>query len=228
MFTPHKPVTLAGAGLSREAADRIGAARQHLKAFRATPVDGDRNAEEPTLERLIHAGESVETESFESVVDLPEGVRTKPVFVKAKRMRIEDSPLARLERGGHLGDPHVKGLNAIRAAAGAMYRLHWYEAGMAGAIPAMDPSKPFVGNLTPAGLTRVEGKEGHYSKFVAAANCLPHEFRRVVDAVVLQERGLLDIGAEVCYSKSEKIITAIVLHTLRHGLQRLARHFRIV
>ena len=185
---------------------------------------GDRASTGPTLERLVQAGGAFAVEMATEIVEVSKGDKFEGQAVQRPRMRMADSPLARLASRGQLGG-QTPGLNLVRAAAGNRYCECWYTAGLAGRIGAMDPTRPFVGAGPPSGMLEADSAMDAWRKFRAATESLDAEHRRVVDAVCLDERSPEDVGREITGRSSRKVAVAVAMHVLRHGLTMLARHF---
>ena len=205
-------------------ADPASLAKAALARFRRA---GDKASETTTPERLLRAGGMARVERFSRAVEVQRRGRMETRTVEARRIRIEDSPFARLRARNLLAsgaDAEVR--NALLAAAADRYRQHWHYAGL-GPLHAIDPSRERVSG-TMVGLLRTERQLAHFQAYGAAVRVLGEDARRIVEAVVLHDREPVDVGRELSGYRQEKQATAVALYVLRAGLRELAVHFGLM
>lgn len=216
--------------VARETAHRgaaespIDLAKAALQRFRRA---GEIAAEGTTPERLLRAAGTAKVEAFSRTIEVERDGRIEHDTFEGHRIRIEDSPLARL-RARHLlatgADSATR--SALLAAAADRYRLHWHSAGLA-PLRAADPSRERVSGGG-AGLLCGERQIAHFQAYGAAVKALSADTRRVVEAIVLMEHEPVDVGREMSGYKQDKQATAVALYLLRAGLAELAVHFGLI
>ncbi len=209
-------------------AARTASAKETAQAaLRRLRLLGETSPEVTTPERLLQAAGRARVEAFSRPVEVERDGRAETETAEAYRIRIDDGPIARLRARNLLAvGPDAAVRNALLAAAAARYRQHWYLAGLY-ALNAIDFMRERVSGGT-AGLLRTERQVTHFKAYGAAVASLSTDARRVVDAVVLRDRELVDIGREFSGYKQEKQATAVALYVLRSGLQALAKHFGLM
>ena len=208
---------------SLEPKARESEARKMLAKFKTS---GYREPEGPNVARLLRAGESARVETFSEVVEVSRGDEFEAVAADFVRMRLDDGPLARLRDRNQL-DRADKFRNLALAEAGDKYRQTFFRAGL-DPLGAIDPSKEVSAAYSPNGLWRCESQIEALQKFRAARDSIPEDFREPLDALVLHDRDLADIGREVGAYKDAKMAGAVALFILRRGLTALARHYRML
>ena len=183
--------------------------------------------ETATPERLLRAGGMARIETFDCDAERPRGNRPAGHAKTAQRIRIEDSPLTRLQSRGLLATgSDAKSRNTIMGATGERYYATWYAAGLQ-PLRSPDLGQQRVSGAQ-GGLLRTERQVANFHAFGRAAASLSADVRRVVDAVVLHEREPADIGHEMSGYRQEKQATAVGLYLLRAGLADLALHYGLV
>lgn len=140
--------------------------------------------------------------------------------------RITDSPLAWLAARGFLNrlDGH---LNRLLFEAGEEYRRHWYLSGLS-PIAAVDPTRPGSTSGPADRLPASERQAWHRRAYRDGELSLGPYFSVVVNAVVLEERGLEDIGRQVSGYADPKANRIVALDRLVEGLRRLGIEYGFV
>lgn len=163
--------------------------------------------DDATPERLLKAGDGH---------DLAEGVKIR---------RVADAPLDRLLRRGELA-PDDEETNRKLFEAAETYRLDWYMAGLSG-VGALDPSRPSGdGTGEPSWSMPCNETAAHHRwRFRKARDALDAFLRVAVDGIVLEERGLDDVGRAISGRADRKQAVAVALDRLREGLRKLAKHY---
>jgi hypothetical protein len=177
----------------------------------------------PTAERLNKAGEDYSIEDSISVEEIiGKDGRPTPETIERKRIRLNDSPLARLASRGLLA-PSDKSMNMALRAAGEKYAEHWHNG--TPTLGAMDPSKPFISDSRVPAHWQNEWQLGEWQLWLQASLVVYPVHRATVDAVVLHDRSPSDIARHVTrYTKVDSGV-AVVIERLTCGLAELAMHF---
>ncbi|MCW2275063.1 hypothetical protein GJ654_10055 [Rhodoblastus acidophilus] len=199
------------------------AARKMLKAFHRS---GYRAPEGPSVERLLHAGETAHVERFSEVVEVARGDTFEAVAVDFVRLRIDDGPLARLRDRGQL-DRDDKARNWALGLAGEKYRHMYFRSGL-DPLHSLDPTREVATDYAPGALWRSESQLDALQRFWAARDAIPEDFRSAVAAIVLEDREIVDVGREIGAYRDAKMAGAVALFILRRGLSALARHYRMI
>lgn len=175
----------------------------HLKKIE---MQGDRGIGTPTPERALRANGSMRQGAD-------------------KVLRLEDAPLDRLAARNQL-HPRDARLNRIYKEAGEEYYRDYMLSGMS-QLKAMDPSRIQVdGNAgSRDGLPATASAEFHRKRFFAAQRYIGPEFSPIVDAVVLREEALTEVGKRVRAAWSNGASSAVALDRLTLGLSRAAVHY---
>lgn len=196
----------------------IQEAKARLKVFSRS---GSVHLQGPTPERAAKAGADIRIERTSRAISLV--LHGKPVVEKltTARMRVTEGAFDRAAGRGQLHpDPER---NRILAAAGRKYRSQWTQAGLE-PIQGQDPGK--IRSTSPsAGLLGTEAKCEAFKEYCAASDALGRRDRVVIDAVVLRDRPLVEIGRQIAMQNDAKLCTGIAMHKLRSGLTDLAVHF---
>lgn len=179
----------------------------HLKKIE---TQGDRGIGTPTPERALRANGSMRQGAD-------------------KVMRLEDAPLDRLAARGQL-HPRDPRLNRIYKEAGEEYYRDYMLSGMS-QLKAMDPSRIVIdgGAIgSSGGLPATLAAEFHRKRFFAAQRYIGTEFSPIVDAVVLREEPLIDVGRRISGHASNNSATAVAMDRLSLGLSRAAVHYGLM
>lgn len=139
---------------------------------------------------------------------------------EARRRRMVDSPIETMLRRGVLG---ANGETLFAAAR--RYYSDWYASGLSGP-GAIDYSKPFVEGQGPASAIPITERAAiHRDHFRRARDVLGPRLAKIVDAVVLEERGLKELGeAGFASGRREKRIM-LIKEQLVSGLRTLWTHY---
>lgn len=142
--------------------------------------------------------------------------------------RVQEGPLAWLASRRFL-DRRNPERNQALADAGEEYRRHWYLSGLS-PIAAMDPTRPPVrGESMPPGfMPATERQAYHRQQYRRGEEALGMFFSVVVNAVVLEERSLEDVGKQVSRYSNAKLCRAIALDRLIEGLRLLAEEYGFI
>lgn len=187
---------------------------------------GGADVEVPTPERLLKAGDAVSIETYSRSAEVHRNGRVA-ADTAARRLRIDDGPLARLRARGLLANgADAAQRNAILGDAGERYRRHWYHAGLE-PLRTLDIARERVSGGQ-GGLLRTERQMVHFQSFGRAVAAIPKDMRHVVDAIVLHDRDPVEIGREISGYRQDKQATAVSLYVLRSGLAALAVHFGLM
>lgn len=179
------------------------------------------NVAVPTPQRVLHAKGAARVEKIYHSVEVTRDGKPEVEAVATSRVRMSDGAFDRaISRGQLHPDPRR---NMILAAAGRRYRAIWTQAGLE-PLQGMDPSKIRTTRES-AGLLGTERKCEAFKEYIAASDAIERRARVVVDAIVLHDRAMLDVGRQVALQNDAKLCTAIAMHKLRSGLTDLAVHF---
>lgn len=194
-----------------EAEGPVAAAIRHAaRQVRKVTGEGDRGMDGPTPERAARANGHLR-------------VGDDRVF------RVEDSELMKLCSRGSL-DPKDRERNRLLGAAGALYFNDCYLSGM---IPsgALDPSRIRVdggGIGASHGIPASARAEYHRSRFRRAAKAMGARYEAVVNAVVLGDRPVIEVGLAVSCYRNEKLAGAVATDRLREGLRLVAVEYALI
>ena len=103
-------------------------------------------------------------------------------------------------------------------AAGQKYRLHWYQAGLCGALESVDLNRVVLRNY--AGMTRTESQAFHSQRFREAAHALGNVESRVLELVVCRDVALDRVGYALGWNNRHQAYAAAV-ERMKNGLDAL-------
>ncbi len=204
-----------------------GGAKDAKALLRRFAREGYRAPQAPSPERIMRARGTARIERFSEVVEVARGDKFEPAAVDFVRMRVDDGPLSRLRDRNQL-DKTDRLANLALARAGEMYRDSFFRAGL-DPLRALDPTQEIAGGRGgPVGLWRSEAQAQALRKFRAARDAIPEDFRAALEAIVLADRELVDIGRQIGAYRDAKMAGAVALFILRRGLAALARHYGVI
>lgn len=189
------------------------------KAISRFQSEGAVRSEAPTPERLRKARGTAKVMTMASATERMLGGKPMTVIVDRRVMRFEHGPVERLA-SKKLLDKN-RHLNEILLTAANKYREKYDQAGI-DTLMSADYLRPYVdGSRRPA-------TGGAFEPYVSASKAMePDEVRGAVDAIVLREDDLMQVGRKLSgYHGNQARASAVVL--LRLGLRQLAKHFNLV
>lgn len=198
----------------------VETARRQISAARgrtSIPFDA------PTPERLAKAGPAAILGSAVRRVDVGERGAVDVIELKAPRFRVQCA-FERLSKRGEL-DPNDGMRNQALAAAGERYALDHHRASLDG-LKAINLLAGGTGGG--GGLFGTESKCFAFERYCAASDAMYRKNRLAVDAVVIEGRAPVDIGAQLGNYALDKVRSALAMTALRDGLAELEAHYAAV
>ena len=126
---------------------------------------------------------------------------------------LRDAPLERMSQRKVLDEKQYNALNK--------YRIHWYHAGIAGNVGAMDPNRVFssVGSF---GLGNTERQVFHLQQYQRGVTDLGIRRSSIVEMVICHERTLEEAGRRLEWGNKAQAIAAAT-EVLRDSADRLCK-----
>lgn len=203
---------------------QIEAATVASSALRRFQGSGALAGAVPSPQRLLRDAGHAHIERSISIVPVVRNGESDSVAVKGARIRITIGPLERMGGKGHL-DPDA-GRNAALLAAGRRYLSLWTQAGLS-PLKGQDPGK-IRGTAASDGLLGTERKCEAFALYGAASDAMDFRERVAVDAIVLHETSLEDVGQRIGRKTDRSSSITIASHEMRCGLEALALHFGMI
>lgn len=189
------------------------------RRLRAIPVVTLTNDNDPTVERLLHAGLPAAHDLRTGRVQVVIGAGTAALIGADKVVRLTDAPLDRLHARRRL-DEADPDRNRILFEAGDRLRTHHFQAGLSGMASASNFNGAGGGGGLRTPIT--ETQERHRREMRRAAAEMDAGDWVVVQAVVLDERILEEVGRDLGYAH-DRAAAGVALDRLRRGLRVLAQ-----
>lgn len=118
-----------------------------------------------------------------------------------RTVQVRDAPLERMWTRKVLTEKQYNGLNK--------YRIHWYHAGMAGKMGALDPEHIFASDISNfSGLAKTERQVFHQQQYRKGVQKLGLRKSTIVEMVVCQEQLLEDAGRRLSWGNKSQAIAA--------------------
>ena len=199
--------------------DAVTVASSALRRFKAI---GPVLAETPSPERLLRDAGHARVErgiTFVDVVDAAGEITSAAVI--AHRIRVTTGPLERMGGKGHLDPDPFR--NGALLSAGRRYLSLWSQAGLS-PIQGQDPGK-IRSTAVGAGMLGTERKCEAFSAYCAASDAMDFRERLAVDAIVLHDTPIQDVGQKLGRKTDRSSAITIGTYAMRCGLEKLAIHF---
>ena len=180
----------------------------------------------PTPERLLKSAGFAKVDRFHEVVEVSRGDTFEPVTVEFSRVRAQDGRLEKLAARRALA-PESSKTNLILFHAGLRYRKNWEKAGC-DTLKGMDPTRESCGGSGKFGLFGSEAQANAWAVHNASRAAMFADFRAPVDAIVLEEREVEDVGRQFGAYRHAAMATAVAMFILRGGLKMLAVHYGMI
>lgn len=194
------------------------------RAIRSFEAMGARKSAAPTAERLLRAGGAARVEMIADVAEIQDGSRSAEVEVEIARVRVVADHFEML--AARRGLDNEPGRNLALAQAGRTFKEAWTAAGSL-RLSGMKWAAPIDGGGTTE-LFAGERAASSLQRFQRMDKAIHWTYRPYVRRVVLDERGLHDVGAELSGYRGRCQAEAVARLFLKCGLEYLAEHLGLI